>query len=37
MVNVGLVCGMWGNGIEEGGGDSLKTFGRWRKLMGEIH
>jgi hypothetical protein len=33
-VNVGLVCGMWGRGIEEGGGrDRLKIFGRWRTFI----
>ncbi len=29
---MGLVCGTWGRGIEEGGGDSLKIFGGWRRL-----
>jgi len=33
MVNVGLVCGMWGRGIEEGGRDSLKTFGDGEDLL----
>jgi hypothetical protein len=34
---MGLVCGMWGRGIEEGGGeDSLETFGGWRVLTWSV-
>jgi hypothetical protein len=37
MVNMGLVCGMWGRGIKEGGGgDSLETFGGWRKHIWSV-
>jgi hypothetical protein len=36
MVNVGLVCGMWGRGIEEGGRDSLKTFGDGEDLLKSV-
>jgi len=33
---VGLVFGMWGRGIEEGGGDSLEAFGRWRTFTSNV-
>ncbi len=34
---MGLVCGTWGKGIEGGGGgDSLKTFGGWRRLTWSV-
>jgi hypothetical protein len=36
VVNVGLVFGMWGKGMEEGGGDSLETFGRWRTFTWSV-
>jgi hypothetical protein len=37
MVNVDLVCGTWGRGIKEGGGgDSLETFGGWRKHIWSV-
>jgi hypothetical protein len=35
---VGLVCGTWRRGIEEGGGvgDSLDTFGGWRRFTWSV-
>jgi hypothetical protein len=35
---MGLVCGTWGRGIEKGGGggDSLETFGGWRRLTWSV-
>jgi hypothetical protein len=35
-VNVGLVCGMWGRGIEEGGRERLKIFGRWKTFISSV-